>query len=207
MRTPTILLGMLLNWSIAVSALAAFQVTATSPVAVAPGLFEVNLYARNLGDDTGGRLLGAQVQISTSTLAKSLWNYRTPTVPDIRNLFDVPNRSFIRIGTDDLESILTQHSPSPNWPTVNGNDHTVYMPNGGLAYAFSYLGGVPAGQPTLFSKLILTEGFVGSIFGKVGGEVGPATSFGPIVVSVPEPTSMMAAATSIPCLRRRRRIY
>lgn len=192
-------------------AFAGFEVTSSQPVEIAPGLFLVEMFAKNLGGDTGTKLLAAEVKMDPNAEARLLWHSSASGNPSIRNMMDLPDRSFLRIGgLSTIESNYTAQSPHSAWPAMPSfGPDTVYMPRGGAAYAGSMTGGVDAsaGNGVLFGRLVFTGGYVGTIYGRVGGTVGPGYEYALTVanVNVPEPVSLAGLALLGTAAGRRRR--
>ena len=191
------------------TSLAGFNTFVTNAVTVDSGLVRVDVYAQATGTGAARSLRGVQLLLTSSPGSKSIWHSNSAGFPDVRNVAEVENRSFIRVNHLEPASNTGVYAPVRAWtfePALG--PETVSMSDPMSAeYAVQYTFVQPAlPLGALFASLILSANFSGSISGTLFPTSGFApVPFGPITINAPEPTSIASLAIGTILLRRCRR--
>ena len=179
MRSTSIIAAAIGGLFVASSSFASFVVSRTY-TSVDATFDRVDVYALNDGVGTGTGLLAVEMAVDGAVGSNAIFRSTAAGAPNITNTADTPNRSFVRIDSEDASTTsLVSRSPAGNWPlradlgasTVGIEDFSVVV--AGLA------GAAPAqvAPGALFARLFVTKAYQGLATGNVGGSAGAKVGF------------------------------
>ena len=176
----------------ATSSIAGF-VTSYTVTSVSTTLDRIDIYARNDGGGTGTVLLAASISMNADAGKLSYWRSNLTGAPNIQNGADAPDRSFVRIDSDDGSTTsIVSRTPAGNWPIIGPagpSFNNVAIEDFGATIT-ALAGGKPAstGAGALFASLYVDKNYGGVATGNLGGEVG---------LKVPYTLSITTAAPNV----------